>query len=282
MSPENSFDVIKHSSLPRDVYKWIQSLSLSTPIKNVKRDFCNGKLIAEIIHSYYPLDLFAYSLSNGLSYDSKARNWIEIREFFKKFKFDVPTHIIHGTIHCQNGAAELLIKFLYSALTNKKVDLKIPSKTNFIFDDQKYQKQLPLHAQATATMAIKTNIQLTEEEELNESELYQKINLILYNHYNHQCEERANNRKRFGIEKSLGEKAIRKPPGNDPLQADEHGNKFENIQHKRERNFSAVHRDCHRNDENYFEVHQNDRSLQMSIKANNNIHTIQTPTHSSK
>ena len=41
-------------------------------------------------------------------------------QFFKKFKFDVPTHIIHGTIHCQNGAAELLIKFLYSALTNKK------------------------------------------------------------------------------------------------------------------------------------------------------------------
>ena len=37
------------------------------------------------------------------------------------------------------------------------------------------QKQLPLHAQATATMAIKTNIQLTEEEELNESELYQKV-----------------------------------------------------------------------------------------------------------
>ena len=64
--------------------------------------------------------------------------------------------IIDGTIHEKQGAAELLIIWLYESLTGKTVK-QIEGEFSESFSDQRYQIQLPLYARNTASYALKVN-----------------------------------------------------------------------------------------------------------------------------
>ncbi|XP_046853393.1 spermatogenesis-associated protein 4-like [Xenia sp. Carnegie-2017] len=199
------------SGLPRDILKWIQSLDLSHPVRNTKRDFSNGYLIAEIFSWYYPQEIAMHSYNNGASLEPKIGNWSQLRRFFQKHSCDISKELIDGVIHCKPKAAHLLIQKVYTFLTNRSLKC-LPSNVESDFTDFGYQMTLPLHARSTASQSIKNNISNSELcTEPDKITCTQKAETIINKHLERRLQERVDNPERYGIKPSLGERSIRKP-----------------------------------------------------------------------
>ncbi|XP_041463054.1 spermatogenesis-associated protein 4-like [Lytechinus variegatus] len=199
------------TKLPRDVLKWIQSLDLTSPVRNVKKDFSNGYLVAEIFSWYYPQDITMHSYDNCSGIQGKLGNWSLLRTFFKKKNIDIPNQLIDGTIHSRPDAAELLVQYLYTNLTNRKLK-RLALDRDIDFTDHHYQQTLPIHARNTAAMAVRTNLKITEfETEPNIITCQQKAQDIITRHSQHRQEDRLEDPARFNIKPTIGQKCVRRP-----------------------------------------------------------------------
>ncbi|XP_056626018.1 spermatogenesis-associated protein 4 [Triplophysa dalaica] len=198
----------KKAGLPREVLKWLQSLDLSFSPKNMRRDFSNGYLVAEIFSWYFPKDFHMHSYDNGASVATKQSNWSQIDKFFVKHCIGLSKEVIDGTIHSKPGAAELLIQDIYSILTNRRI--QTIQRVEQEFTDKAYQEQLPMVARATASVAIKNNLCLSEviaEPNIIANQL--KALTIIHRHIEQRKEERNQDPNRFNIKPTLGEQAVR-------------------------------------------------------------------------
>ena len=71
------------SGCPRATLKWLLSLYLSLPIKQVRRDFSNGFLFAELFAKFFPSDVSLHSYNTGSSLARKKDNWRLLQKVFK-------------------------------------------------------------------------------------------------------------------------------------------------------------------------------------------------------
>ncbi|XP_016308579.1 LOW QUALITY PROTEIN: spermatogenesis-associated protein 4-like [Sinocyclocheilus anshuiensis] len=201
----------KKAGLPREVLKWLQSLDLSFFPKNVRRDFSNGYIVAEIFSWYFPRDFHMHSYDNGASLAAKLSNWSQIERFFVKQSISLLKDVIDGTIHCKPGAAELLVQEIYTILTNRRI--QTIQRVEQDFTDKAYQDQLPMVARATASVAIKSNLSLSEViAEPNIITNQRNVLAIIHGHIEQRKEERTQDPKRFNVKATLGEQAVRLPP----------------------------------------------------------------------
>jgi len=119
------------TTLPREVLRWIQSLDLAYSVKNVKRDFSNGFLVAEIFSRYYAKDVHMHSYDNGTSLSAKRDNWNQLQKFFRKI--GVPEVITQDEagqiIRCEDGAAVVAVTRVYETLTQRKVQGTVKKPT---------------------------------------------------------------------------------------------------------------------------------------------------------
>eukprot|EP00878_Enallax_costatus_P044480 GHUV01053122.1.p1 GENE.GHUV01053122.1~~GHUV01053122.1.p1 ORF type:complete len:144 (+),score=33.03 GHUV01053122.1:317-748(+) len=106
--------------LGRDVYKFLQRLDLSCPIKNPRRDLSNGFYVAEILSRFFAADIQMHSYQNGTSERCKRDNWEQIKRVCQKNDLSIPSNIIEGTIQGEPGAAVSLMELLYEKFTGKK------------------------------------------------------------------------------------------------------------------------------------------------------------------
>ncbi|XP_064405626.1 spermatogenesis-associated protein 4-like [Halichondria panicea] len=211
------------SGLPREVIKWLQSLDLTHPIRNVRRDFSNGYLLAEIVGWYYPQDIQMHSFSNGTSIQTKLGNWQQLERFFIKEQLDIAKDVIEGTIHCKPGAAFSLLERMYTLLTHKVLHYLPAKGCPTDFSDSSYQSQLPLHARSTTAQSIKNNLANTELTTKPDRTLStQKAQAIMEAHVKQRKQDRENHPEHFGIRTSTnGKKTLPKANARDVDKQDE-------------------------------------------------------------
>ncbi|XP_069487543.1 spermatogenesis-associated protein 4 [Ambystoma mexicanum] len=218
MSSPSSFpQAPRRAGLPREVLRWLQSLDLTFPLKNVRRDFSNGLLIAEIFFWYFQEDIQMHSYENGTSIENKLGNWSQLERFFMKRDIKISRELIDGTIHCKPGAAELLLQTIYVTLTNRRI--KTIQEHDIDFTDRPYQEMLPLVARSTATKAVKNNVTLSEiliepDVVINKQKMQSVINI----HLQQRKQERLEDPERFNLKPTLGELAVRLPPPPVPIE----------------------------------------------------------------
>lgn len=113
------------------LYSWVDELPLSRPKKNISRDFSDGVLYAEILHSYFPklVELHNYSAAN--SEKQKVYNWNTLNsKVCKKLGYSMHAQDISDVISAQPGAIERVLKVLQDKikLVQKSPGDRTPTK----------------------------------------------------------------------------------------------------------------------------------------------------------
>eukprot|EP00762_Andalucia_godoyi_P002821 ANDGO_04399.mRNA.1 hypothetical protein GUITHDRAFT_163395 len=178
------------AGLPREILKWLQSLDLSYSVKNVKRDFSNGFLVAEIFSRYFPSDVQMHSFDNGIALKKRLDNWTLLYKFFRKRGIDIDWTECESVVHSKPDAAVPFIAHVYSILTNKQIQIKPPS-----FEAEVDVPAFALPTASTTVKAALTNSELASHPDNQYAP--QRSAVVLGEHYQQLKNEKARDPQRF-------------------------------------------------------------------------------------
>ena len=138
-------------SLSRELHLWLQSLDLSTPIKQPRRDFSNGYLIAEVLSRYHPTAIDLHHYRRASSLDSKLSNWAQLERSLQRLQLDLPKPCIDALLHAQPQAHVVVLTMLYEQLTGKAVHTFTPPPPSVT--------TVPSFLSSTASTVVKQRLQ---------------------------------------------------------------------------------------------------------------------------
>ncbi|MEW5318690.1 MAG: hypothetical protein WDW38_009891 [Sanguina aurantia] len=116
------------SGPPREVLRWILGLDLSYTVKNIRRDFANGFLFAEILSRYYPSDIAMHSYDNVASVERKKKNWALLGRFFKKNNVAVDQSQVEAAMMGEGEAACEVLTAIHDLITSSGTPTDLTSR----------------------------------------------------------------------------------------------------------------------------------------------------------
>jgi len=129
-------------------------LNISSSIKNVKFDFGNGYIVAEILNRYYPQDVRLNSFDTGQSKKCRKDNWQYLKKLFNKYGIPVMENDINELINTRMNSGETAVRIistLYSFFLKKNIKPLKPSSTS--------------KKKSTSSTSIEDNIQIENNKE---------------------------------------------------------------------------------------------------------------------
>lgn len=154
----------------KELLIWIDSIDLSRPKKNINRDFADGVLVAEVIHSYFPQRVEKHNYISSSGRQGKLTNWATLnRKVLSKFGFTVPQDVIENIIAAKPNYVEIFLNGLRRIIEAEKnkdyTEQPPPKKTPEPSLEATIQAGIPLSKLNLHLLDTDTKLILAEKEQ---------------------------------------------------------------------------------------------------------------------
>uniref|UniRef100_A0A8U7P9M3 Sperm flagellar 1 n=1 Tax=Corvus moneduloides TaxID=1196302 RepID=A0A8U7P9M3_CORMO len=103
------------------LYRWLDTVPLSRPRRNIARDFSDGVLAAEVVKFFFPSMVELHSFVPTSSTAQKVANWGHLnRKVLSKLNFRVPEEMIQQLVQSRPGMAEQLLQLLREKIQERQ------------------------------------------------------------------------------------------------------------------------------------------------------------------
>ncbi|NXQ42042.1 SPEF1 protein, partial [Catharus fuscescens] len=111
------------------LYRWLDTVPLSRPRRNIARDFSDGVLAAEVVKFFFPSMVELHSFVPTSSTAQKVANWGHLnRKVLSKLNLRVPEEMIQQLVQSRPGMAEQLLQLLRQKIQERQRQRKPPAE----------------------------------------------------------------------------------------------------------------------------------------------------------